>query len=140
MYIADCCGVCKHANKPKTPSEHDAHYMVAKTQRWCYKHNMRCTREMSCTDFERDMKSAGVRAIQRVQSFNNRRWRINNVIDLMKENGLESIFLPKRQEYIFIKDNWLYRQGVNSKYDCAFLDDCVLFDKYEEEILNYVQG
>lgn len=50
LQLGKCCGTCKHINKPKTPEAHAAHYTVAKTMRWCYKHNVPTMREACCGD------------------------------------------------------------------------------------------
>ena len=52
LKIANCCGNCKYVSRPKQPSEHEAYYNVAKTERWCYLHNWYITRETVCDDFE----------------------------------------------------------------------------------------
>ena len=140
LKYAQCCGNCIHSNKPKKPEDHEAHYMVAKTQRWCYKHKMRCTRECVCEDFELETKKGGVPAIKRILKFNDRANRIKEVAQMMKDKGLKIIDCENRT---FTEiDGWLHKvfgyshsNGVVTKmHTYNVRDDDNDFDKYEKAL------
>jgi hypothetical protein len=71
LKIGNSCGSCVHTNKPKTPREHAAYYEVAKTERWCFKHNCHVTRETTCDDHEGINRSAKT-SFPRIEKFNSR--------------------------------------------------------------------
>lgn len=59
-----CCGNCVHCNRPKQPQDHEAHYMVAKTERWCFNHKCYITRESVCESFELEEKKVECRLLK----------------------------------------------------------------------------
>ena len=111
--IARCCGTCIHCSKPKKAEDHEAHYMIAKTERWCYLNNLNTTRECVCENYEMNAKGAGVRACKRAFSFNDRAERIKKLVDKMKEFNIEELntygWNPKS---FVVKDDWLYRKYI----------------------------
>lgn len=102
LKIGNSCGSCIHSNRPKTPREHAAHYEVAKTERWCFKHNCHVTRESTCDDYE-GVNRAGKTAFTRVKSYNLRLQYVKEVIALM---GDKPVFT--KEKIFFVKNNWLY--------------------------------
>jgi len=116
LEIAKCCGTCIHCNKPKQPEEHAAHYMVAKTERWCYLNKLNTTRECVCENYEIDTKKGGVRACKRIFSFNDRAERILKLVNKMKEFNIEELntygWNPKS---FILKEDWLYRKFILTK-------------------------
>lgn len=102
------CGSCIHTNRPKKPREYAAHYEIAKTERWCFKHNCHVTRETTCDDHEGVNRGAKT-AFTRLSKYNQRQKDVLEVIALMCNQavyGRDSIF--------FVKNNWLYRvYGTN---------------------------
>jgi len=100
--LGTSCGSCIHTNRPKQPREHAAHYEVAKTERWCFKHNCHVTRETTCDDHE-GVNRSGKTSFTRIEKFNKRLVKIREVVELM---GDKRIFT---RDYIyFVKNNWLY--------------------------------
>lgn len=108
LQFAKCCGNCVHCNRPKQPQDHEPHYMVAKTERWCFKNNLYITRETTCDNFEMEEKKGGVPAIKRVKKFNERATRIMNLINQMKSCGIEE--LNCYGTIYCIHNNWLYEK------------------------------
>ena len=86
--FAKCCGNCVHASKPKKLQGHFAHYDVAKTERWCYKHSCYITRETVCDDFEVEQKKGGVPACKRVMKFNEKLKLLREIQERFKRLGL----------------------------------------------------
>ena len=104
LKIGNSCGSCIHTNRPKTPREHAAHYEVAKTERWCFKHNCHVTRETSCSDHE-GVNRAAKTAFTRIKTYNERIILAHEVLELLKTYG-KPLFV---NDYTyFIKDNWIY--------------------------------
>lgn len=91
LTFAKCCGSCIHSNKPKKPSDHAAHYDVAKTERWCYKHNCYITRETVCDEFEQENKKGGVPAAKRIFKFNQKLQKYNELRDKANQFGVMEI-------------------------------------------------
>lgn len=146
IIAANCCGNCTYSNRPRKPEDHEAHYMVSKTQRWCYLHKMRCTRECVCENFELEVKRGGVPAIKRVLKFNERATRIKQVAQMMKDKGLKTINF-KNMTLTEI-DGWLfhiygcsYTNGAVTKVHTYHLrDDDNAFDKYEKELREAIEN
>lgn len=139
--IANCCGTCTHCNRPKKPLDHEAHYEVAKTQRWCYLHKLRTTRECVCDDYEREVKKGGVPACKRVFKFNERAERIKAIIEEMKKVGIEEIKIFNK---IFVLHNdWLCERIAYSWNDefsfYKVRDDEGRFDEYEKLLKEALQ-
>ena len=103
-----CCGNCVHCNRPKQPQDHEAHYMVAKTERWCYKHKCHITREAVCDSFELEEKKGGVPAVKRARKFNERAGRIIALMERMKSFGIEE--LDYYGTIYCIHNDWLYEK------------------------------
>lgn len=104
LKYAQCCGNCVYCNRPKRPEDHAPHYETAKTQRWCYFHKFRTTREAVCDNFEQEQKKGGIPAIKRVLKFHQRAQRIK---DIAKKLGEQKIYL-KNTITVSQKDGWLY--------------------------------
>lgn len=105
LKIASCCGNCKHVSRPKQPSEHEAYYSVAKTERWCYLHNWYITRETVCDDFELEPKKGGAVACKRVFAFNAKVEKIVALRERMKNGNVP---------YAYRKDN-IRRYSIDDK-------------------------
>lgn len=108
LTFAKCCGNCIHSSRPKKPEDHAAHYDVAKTERWCYKHNCYITRETVCDEFEQDNKKGGVPAAKRILKFNQKLRKYNELRDRAQKLGVTEI---QGSEHIYVlKDNkWYYK-------------------------------
>ena len=93
LRIAECCGNCKHVSRPKAPDEpHEAHYNVAKTERWCYKYNRYITRETVCDGFELEPKKGGAAACKRAFAFNKKVEEINEIRERMKQLNISYVY------------------------------------------------
>lgn len=132
LRYAECCGNCVHCNRPKTPRDHSPHYETAKTQRWCYHHKFRTTREAVCDDFEMEQKKGGIPAIKRILAFHRRAERIKNIANRLKDSEIETTF----SRTVYAKDGWLYYkyQGHESIM-YSFHDD----DAYNDDVLTYLE-
>lgn len=103
LRIGKSCGSCIHTNRPKQPREHAAHYEVAKTERWCFKHNCRVTRETSCDDHE-GVNRAAKTAFTRINNYNERLDIIREVVKLLGDKEVKT----KDYHYTFlVEDNRL---------------------------------
>jgi hypothetical protein len=102
LKLGNSCGSCIHSNRPKTPREHAAHYEVAKTERWCFKHNQHITRESSCDDHE-GVSRAAKTAFTRLIKYNARRKAILELAELMTNKPVIT-----RDRIYFAKNNWVY--------------------------------
>lgn len=89
--VAKCCGSCKHASRPKTPQDHAPHYSVAKTERWCYRHNQHITREAVCDDYELETKKGASSSIKRVINFNKKLEKVDEVKQFMIHNNISEL-------------------------------------------------
>lgn len=69
LQIAKCCSTCLYTNdKPKLkPENHAAHYMVAKTERWCTLHQCPTVREGYCESYEEIENKGGGPAVKRAR-------------------------------------------------------------------------
>jgi hypothetical protein len=93
LKISSCCGACKYSNKPKTPDEtHAPHYTIAKTERWCFKHEVHTIREATCTDFEMETKKGAVPAYKRILTFNKKLSNIIRIKEWMQQNSIEVLY------------------------------------------------
>ena len=99
--IGNSCGSCIHSNRPKTPRDHAAHYEVAKTERWCYKHNCHITRETTCDDHE-GISRAAKTSLTRTIKFNERLKKIEKVMELMWN---QKIIVDGK--IFYVRENWL---------------------------------
>lgn len=108
LTFAKCCGNCIHSSRPKKPEDHAAHYDVAKTERWCYKHNCYITRETVCDEFEQDNKKGGVPAAKRILKFHQKLQKYNELRDRANQLGITEI---QGSEHIYVlRDNkWYYK-------------------------------
>lgn len=120
-----------YSNRPKTPRGHAAHYEVAKTERWCYKHNCHIIRESACDKWEGTNRATRGN-LTRVNSFNRRIERVRGIVRAMGDKkitikvGTEKTFyvengwLKYRYEHFFDKDG----NSVNTKSssDDRYLD------------------
>lgn len=88
--IAKCCGTCTGANRKAQPKseDHVAHYMVAKTERWCEKHGIPTVREAVCPDWELEPKKGGTPAVKRALKQNR---RLKAILELKKSLLLDKI-------------------------------------------------
>ena len=111
LKIAQCCGTCIHTNKPKQPRAHEAHYCVAKTERWCYLNRYKVTRESVCDAYEMDNKKGGVPAHKRVLKFNERANRILKLVKAMQDNNIDELKITDYSEHTYVvKDGWLFEK------------------------------
>lgn len=101
LKMGESCGSCIHTNKPKTPRAHAAHYEVAKTERWCFKHNCHVTRETVCDDYEGTSTRAKTN-FTRIKNFNKRIEIIRLILD---EIGNQTIDV--NQCSFFKENDWL---------------------------------
>lgn len=108
LTFAKCCGNCVHSSIPKKPEDHAAHYDVAKTERWCYKHNCYITRETVCDEFEQENKKGGVPAAKRIFKFNQKLQKYNELREQAEMLGITE--LPGDYEYyVLIDGRWCYK-------------------------------
>lgn len=108
LTTAECCGNCVHSSKPKPAADHIAFYEVAKTERWCYKHNWHITRECVCQDFELEPKKGGVPACKRAFAFNKKAQEINELRQRMEDLQIS---------YVYEGDNYMrYSIEKNKPY------------------------
>ena len=108
LTFAKCCGNCIHSNKPKKPSDHAAHYDVAKTERWCYRHCCYITRETVCDEFEQENKKGGVPAAKRIFKFNQKLQKYNELCDRARELGVTEV-QGNECIYALRNDKWCYK-------------------------------
>ena len=87
LRMGKSCGSCIHTNRPKKPREHAAHYEVAKTERWCFKHGCHVTRETSCDDHE-GVSRAAKTAFTRIKNYNQTALEIRDVVKRMPEGEI----------------------------------------------------
>lgn len=122
LRIGNSCGSCISTNKPRTPHKHAAHYEVAKTERWCFKHSRNVTRETVCDDYE-GVNSSSKKSFTRIKNFNKRVEKINEIVELLGENGEIEVF----NDYTFyVHNNSLFH--YNNKYS------------YRKDFSNYVSS
>lgn len=141
LRIAKCCGACKHVNKPKIPEDHIAHYSVAKTERWCYKHGRPVTREAVCNDFEWENKKGAVPAFKRILAFNKKLEEIIRIKNWIVENNIEKLIYyekPDRPYMIFkiIDDKICYKYSGFGSYNIV---SCKAKNEYEKLVQAYKQ-
>lgn len=129
LKLANSCGSCINANRPKKPLEpHAAHYEVAKTERWCYLHGCHVTRETTCDDHE-GVNRAAKTAFTRIKNFNERIVITKKVVELIGDKELRY-----GDKTYYVKDNWLwykydsirnseYRVRTKSGYDGKCMND-----------------
>ena len=130
LSVGNSCGSCIHTNKPKTPRGHAAHYEVAKTERWCFKHQCHVTRETTCPDHEGVNRGAKT-AFTRIKKFNLRAEEVRAVAKLMGTDIVET------HSYKFrAVDGWIeycYKSSYREAwYDIRSKESST--DKYMKEI------
>lgn len=108
LTFAKCCGNCVHSNKPKKPEDHAAHYSVAKTERWCYKHNCYITRETVCDEFEQENKKGGVPAVKRILKFNQKLQKCKELAERAEKLGVTQL-AGSYYTYILTDGRWRYK-------------------------------
>jgi hypothetical protein len=140
LRIAECCGSCKHSNKPKKPEDHAAHYSVAKTERWCYKNGIPVTRESVCDNYEMETKKGAVPAFKRILAFNKKLEKIIEVKNWMEENNIEKITY-RNYDFAIVNGKVCYRWNDwkdSSWYlvSCKDSQDCDRLVKAVEEYKN----
>jgi hypothetical protein len=101
LRLGNSCGSCIHSNRPKQPREHAAHYEVAKTERWCFKHNSHITRETTCDDHE-GISRAAKTAYTRIKTYNERLQAVREMVELMGDRRIVS-----SGRVYYVKDNWV---------------------------------
>ena len=89
LRMGKSCGSCIHTNRPKTPRAHAAHYEIAKTERWCFKHQCHVTRETYCEDHE-GVNRAAKTAFTRIKTYNDRAQEVREVAKLMGTDIVET--------------------------------------------------
>ena len=115
LRIGNSCGSCIHSNRPKQPREHAAHYEVAKTERWCYKHNCHITRETTCDDHE-GISRAAKTSLTRTIKFNQRQAKVLEVIKLL---GDKNVIVGGVTFYV--RENWLrYKYNYENQYSYEY--------------------
>ena len=135
LTFAKCCGNCVHSNKPKKPSDHVAHYDVAKTERWCYKHCCYITRETVCAEFEQESKKGGVPAAKRIFKFNQKLQKYNELRDKANQLGVTEI---QGSDCIYkLKDNKWYYKYTTWQSTTYWSINCK--DRDTEEQLNEIE-
>lgn len=120
LRIAECCGNCRHVSRPKAPAEpHEAHYNVAKTERWCYKYNRHITRETVCDGFELEPKKGGAAACKRAFAFNKKVEEINEIRDRMKRLGIDYALRGGNRRFSILPDRpyVLEEEYVTAKFN-----------------------
>lgn len=116
LKMGNSCGSCINSNRPKTPRDHAAHYEVAKTERWCFKHNCHITRETTCDDYD-GINRAAKTGFTRTKKFNERRLKILELVELLGEKKI----IINNCIY-FVENGWIsyiYGNNINdikSKY------------------------
>jgi hypothetical protein len=133
--LSNSCGSCIHTNKPKKPREHAAHYEVAKTERWCFKHNRNVSRECTCDDHEGYNRSAKT-SFTRIINYNQRQDDIFDIIKLMNNKPVFDY-----DKIFFVKNNWLFyvygndiSKITNDSYHYAVMTKNGSTDKYLKSI------
>lgn len=118
LTFAKCCGNCVHSSRPKKPEDHAAHYDVAKTERWCYKHNCYITRETVCDEFEQDNKKGGVPAAKRILKFNQKLRKYNELRDKAQKLGITEV---QGSEHIYVlRDNKWYYKYIGWRWEGSY--------------------
>ena len=134
LKLGNSCGSCIHSNRPKTPREHAAHYEVAKTERWCYKHNCHITRECSCDDHEGTSRAAKT-AFTRINNFNDRLTKIRKIAELIGDDVI--VF---DNYYYYVTNGWLkYKYGgMNSSFEHTCNGKSNISDRTFQNILHEI--
>ncbi len=134
LRLANSCGSCLYSNRPKTPREHAAHYEVAKTERWCYKHNCHITRECTCDDHEGTSRAAKT-AYTRINNFNERLRKIKKLIEFI---GNDVIIVDER--YYYVSNGWLkYKySSMYSTFERTCSGKSNISDRDIQSILNEI--
>lgn len=131
--LGNSCGSCLNSNKPKQPREHAAHYEVAKTERWCFKHNRHVSRECTCDDYIGVNRSAKT-SYSRIIKFNK---RVELVLEILELIGDREIIFGNYT--FFKKENWLHNRFDNSDYSYRVSTKVSSYDKYFPEILKQLK-
>ena len=138
LRLAECCGSCIHVNRPKKPEDHAAHYSVAKTERWCFKHSIPTMREAVCDSFELEKKKGANPAFKRILSQNKKLQQIIEIKNYMVENKIERIDKGYYDYYYAVVDDRLcecyissYTGNINVSTVSCKEDIIRLLDAYE---------
>jgi hypothetical protein len=132
--LGKSCGSCLNSNRPKQPRKHAAHYEVAKTERWCFKHNCHVSRECTCDDYDGVNRSAKT-SYSRILKFNKRIELVKEILELI--NRKEIVY----GSYTFFKkDDWLHKRFDNSSYTYRVSTKDSSCDKYFPEILKQLKN
>ena len=117
LEIGKCCGTCKHIHKDKPKNNldtHAAHYMVAKTERWCHKFNIPTSREALCeAGYELENKKGGAPAVKRAQKQVNRLIAILAFKERLIKDGPQII---NRYKYFVENDRVKYAYDWSGKW------------------------
>lgn len=110
LKISQCCGTCFWANganqKKREVETHAAHYSVAKTERWCLKHNIPTSREAICeSGYELDSKKGGAPAVKRAKKQVERLQKILKAKEFIQKNGP---VVERGKTYVIHKDRLCY--------------------------------
>ncbi len=144
IVLGRSCGSCLHSNRPKQPREHAAHYEVAKTERWCFKHNCHITRETVCEDHEGSNRSART-SFTRIGKYNERIAKVREVLELIGDERIEIPYGDKGKidKIFFKKDNWLYYVYGDlysmQRYDFMVRTKEAMCDRYIPKILEQLK-
>lgn len=113
--LANCCSCCEYTKVPKenkkTFEPHAAHYEVAKTLRWCYRHSVFTAREGICDDFKFRKNSAGVKAVGMANKRNERLSIISRIVDFFNNHD-DIVFVQSikyASKYFICRNNKIYR-------------------------------
>jgi hypothetical protein len=99
LRVSECCGTCIHVNSPNIPEDHAAHYMVAKSERWCSKNNIPTMKEAVCDNYELNTKGAS-RKFGRIKKQNERLQKIIEIKEYMMSNRIDKIESHNKKFYI----------------------------------------
>ena len=135
LRIANCCGACKHVNQPKKPEDHAAHYTIAKTERWCYKHGIPVTRETVCDDFELESKKGAMPAFKRILAFNKKLENIIKIKNWMEEHNIQ-IITYGTYDFSIVNDKIHYKYN-NWKDSRWYLVSCKESGAYKNLVKAY---
>jgi hypothetical protein len=109
LKLAKSCGSCIHTSKPKKPREHAAHYEIAKTERWCFKHHINVTRECTCDDHQGTNRAAKT-SFTRITNFNERLEKIKKIANLIGDKTI------KIGDYNFLLVDGILHKHYNSNW------------------------
>lgn len=135
--LGNSCGSCIHSNRPKTPDTHAAHYEVAKTERWCFKHSCHITRESTCDDHE-GVSRAAKTAFTKLVKYNQRLNRIREVMVLMGDKEVRIGDGTGSKTYYVSNNGLKYYYGTNKNYEHNLSSKESSTDRKLDEILKVI--